>query len=84
VAPDGSRAVRRLPRAADAGICSACLDAHSNCVLAGAPGRLGMGASETAGAPQGMQCTARLYYTTGLWQSSWLQCVSPGYAVTAR
>jgi len=43
MAPDGSRALRRLPRAADAGICSACLDAHSNCVLAGAPRRLGRG-----------------------------------------
>ncbi|KAK9831951.1 hypothetical protein WJX81_002208 [Elliptochloris bilobata] len=33
--PDGSHGVRRLPNAAAAGLCSACLDAHSNSILAG-------------------------------------------------
>ena len=33
--PDGSHGVRRLPNAAEAGLCSACLDVHSNSILAG-------------------------------------------------
>lgn len=36
LAPDGSRSMRRLRNAAASGLCSACLDVHSNCILAGA------------------------------------------------